>query len=174
MHWKLQEIQEATVWSIWVPTKALGVLASDWQLWAEIHGHSSETYYMACFQVSPSRLLTAAAILNTRDVNQKPFTAFAMDELRDAKEYCKQVAVTAEKKVAIVDRLSKFIAPCFWAKRIAGTPVGMLRIKKITLWRGLTNFDEHRKRWRDIVDVFTHFRRQVMYVSLNRWKAKLA
>jgi hypothetical protein len=68
---------------------------------------------MACFHVRPSRLLTAAAILNTRDVNQKPFTAFARDEWRDAKENCKQEAVTAEKKVAIVDKLSKFIAPCF-------------------------------------------------------------
>ena len=68
---------------------------------------------MACFQVRPSRLLTAAAILKTRDVNQKPFTAFATDDWRDAKEYCKQVAVTAEKNVAIVERLSKFIAPCF-------------------------------------------------------------
>ena len=33
------------------------------------------------------------------------------------------VAVTAEKKVAMVDKFSKFVAPCFWANRIVGTPV---------------------------------------------------
>ena len=33
------------------------------------------TYYMACFQVSPRRLLTAAAILKTIEMNQNAFTA---------------------------------------------------------------------------------------------------
>jgi hypothetical protein len=97
-----------------------------------VHGNSlnnetlrrliNNTYYMACFHVSPSRLLTAAAILKTSDANQKPFTAFAVGDPREAKEYCKQVAVTAEKKVAIVDKFNKFIAACFCAKRIVGTP----------------------------------------------------
>ena len=32
------------------------------------------------------------------------------------------VAVTAEKKVATVDRLRRFAAPCFCANRIMGTP----------------------------------------------------
>ena len=32
------------------------------------------------------------------------------------------VAVTAEKKVATVDRLSKLAAACFCANRIVGTP----------------------------------------------------
>jgi hypothetical protein len=31
--------------------------------------------------------------------------------------------VTAEKKVATVDRFRRFMAPCFWANRIVGTPV---------------------------------------------------
>lgn len=34
------------------------------------------------------------------------------------------VAVTAEKKVAIVDRLSRLDEPCFCANRIVGTPAG--------------------------------------------------
>jgi len=32
------------------------------------------------------------------------------------------VAVTAENKVATVERLSKLVAPCFWANRMIGTP----------------------------------------------------
>lgn len=32
------------------------------------------TYYIACFQVSPRRLLTAAAMLKTIEANQKQFT----------------------------------------------------------------------------------------------------
>ena len=36
--------------------------------------------------------------------------------------YCNVVAVTAEKKVATVDRLRRLVAPCFWANRIVGTP----------------------------------------------------
>jgi hypothetical protein len=34
-----------------------------------------DSYYIACFHVKPRRLLTAAATLNTIEVNQKPFTA---------------------------------------------------------------------------------------------------
>lgn len=68
---------------------------------------SSMTYYMACFQVSPTKLLTAAAMLKTRDANQKLLTASrARPPGSRLKENCKVVAVTAEKKVATVDRLS--------------------------------------------------------------------
>ena len=77
---------------------------------------------MACFQVTPNRLLTAAAILNTMELNQKEFTASAIGVRLRAKENCKVVAVTAEKKVATVDRLRRFAAPCFCANRIVGTP----------------------------------------------------
>jgi hypothetical protein len=36
------------------------------------------TYYTDCFHVNPRRLLTAAAILKTIDVNQNPLTASAV------------------------------------------------------------------------------------------------
>ena len=32
------------------------------------------------------------------------------------------VAVTAEKKVATVERFRRLVAPCFWANLIVGTP----------------------------------------------------
>jgi hypothetical protein len=35
------------------------------------------SYYIACFHVKPRRLLTAAAMLNTIEVNQKALTAFS-------------------------------------------------------------------------------------------------
>lgn len=66
------------------------------------------TYYIACFHVTPNRLLTAAPILKTSDVNQNVFTAFAMGVLVASNENCMVVAVTAEKKVATVDKFSKF------------------------------------------------------------------
>jgi hypothetical protein len=77
---------------------------------------------MACFQVKPSRLLTAAATLNTIEVNQKPLTASSSGVLWLLKVNCIVVAVTAEKNVATVDRLRRLVAPCFWANRIVGTP----------------------------------------------------
>jgi len=94
---------------------------------------------MACFQVNPSRLLTAAAksvinggpfgtrsinlpILNTSDVNQNALTALAAGLLVTPNENCKLVAVTEEKKVATVERLSRLCAPCSCANRIVGTP----------------------------------------------------
>ena len=40
---------------------------------------------------------------NTNDVNQKPFTALSTGLPVAWKEYCKVVAVTAEKNVARVD-----------------------------------------------------------------------
>jgi hypothetical protein len=64
------------------------------------------TYYIACFQVSPSKLLTAAAMLKTRDANQNELTASLMCVPVKLKENWRVVAVTAEKKVATVDRLS--------------------------------------------------------------------
>lgn len=80
------------------------------------------TYYIACFHVSPRRLLTAAPMLKTRDVNQKPLTLLARLVFVDSKENCMVVAVTALKKVATVDRFSRFVAACFCAKRMVGTP----------------------------------------------------
>lgn len=38
----------------------------------------AKTDNVACIHVSPSRLLTAALILKTSDVNQKPLTALAV------------------------------------------------------------------------------------------------
>lgn len=42
-----------------------------------LEGKVMSTYYIAIFQLSPSRLFTAAAILKTRLENQKAFTLFA-------------------------------------------------------------------------------------------------
>ena len=61
-------------------------------------------------------------ILNTSDVNQNAFTAFAAALSVTPNENCKLVAVTEEKKVAMVERLSRLRAPCFCASRTAGTP----------------------------------------------------
>ena len=100
---------------------------------------NGSTYYMVSFQVNPSKLLTAAAegydykkvfhvqcenspILNTSDVNQNALTAFAAALSVSPNENCKLVAVTEEKKVAIVERLSKLRALYFCVSRIAGTP----------------------------------------------------
>lgn len=81
------------------------------------------THYIACFQVSPSRLLTAAAMLKTMLRNQKQLTETATGSWGDSPyENCRVVAVTAEKKVATVDRLRRFVAPCFCANRMVGTP----------------------------------------------------
>ena len=71
------------------------------------------TYYIACFQVNPRRLLTAAAMLKTIEANQKQLTESAILVLSSAKENCRVVAVTAEKNVATVERLRRLFAPCF-------------------------------------------------------------
>ena len=78
---------------------------------------------MACFHVNPKRLLTAAAMLNTIEVNQKALTAFSSGVPWVSKVYCKVVAVTAEKNVATVDKLRRLAAACSCANRIVGTPV---------------------------------------------------
>ena len=100
---------------------------------------NGSTYYIACLRVNPSKLLTAAAggsgyrgvfhmqcenspILNTSDVNQNALTAFAAVLPVLPNENCKLVTITKEKKVAIVERLSRLSAPCFCANRIEGTP----------------------------------------------------
>lgn len=77
---------------------------------------------MACFHVKPRRLLTAAAMLNTIEVNQKALTASSIGVLWLWKVYCSVVAVTAEKNVATVDRFRRLAAPCSCANRIVGTP----------------------------------------------------
>ena len=68
---------------------------------------------MACFHVTPSRLLTAAPIENTSEMNQNPFTLLASKVSVWSKENCMVVAVTAEKKVATVDKLRRLFAACF-------------------------------------------------------------
>ncbi len=78
---------------------------------------------MACFHVKPKRLLTAAAMLNTIEVNQKALTASSSGVPWLSKVYCNVVAVTAEKNVATVDKLSRLAAPCSCANRMVGTPV---------------------------------------------------
>lgn len=65
---------------------------------------------------------TNSPILNTSDVNQNALTAFAARLLVSPNENCRLVAVTEEKKVATVERLSRFCAPCVCANRIVGTP----------------------------------------------------
>lgn len=81
------------------------------------------TYYMACFQVSPSKLFTAAPMLKTRERNQKQFTELATELCSSSNENWRVVAVTAEKKVATVERLRRLEAPCFCANLIVGTPM---------------------------------------------------
>jgi len=61
-------------------------------------------------------------ILNTSDVNQNALTILAAGLWVSLNENCILVAVTEEKKVATVERLSKFCAPCVCANRIVGTP----------------------------------------------------
>lgn len=61
-------------------------------------------------------------MLKTSDVNQNALTAFAAVLLVSLNENCKLVAVTEEKKVAMVDKLSRFSAPCVCANLIVGTP----------------------------------------------------
>jgi hypothetical protein len=56
-------------------------------------------------------------------VNQNALTAFAAALVVSLNENCKLVAVTEEKKVAMVDRLRRFSAACVCANRIVGTPV---------------------------------------------------
>lgn len=77
---------------------------------------------MACFQVRPRRLFTAAAILKTNEENQNALTDFSSTPSVNWYENCKVVAVTAEKNVATVDRFSRFAAACCWANLIVGTP----------------------------------------------------
>lgn len=61
-------------------------------------------------------------MLKTNDVNQKALTTFAAVLLVSLNENCKLVAVTEEKKVAIVERFNRFSAACVCANRIVGTP----------------------------------------------------
>lgn len=80
------------------------------------------THYMACFHVSPSKLLTAEAMLNTREQNQNALTPLLRALSVVWKENCSVVAVTAEKKVATVVRFRRLEAACFWWKRMVGIP----------------------------------------------------
>jgi hypothetical protein len=77
---------------------------------------------MACFQVRPSRLFTAAAILKTNEENQNALTDFPSTPSVNWYENCSVVAVTAEKNVATVDKFRRFEAACCWANLIVGTP----------------------------------------------------
>ena len=61
-------------------------------------------------------------MLKTSDVNQKALTAFEAELSVEPYENCRLVAVTEEKKVAMVDRLRRFSAACDCANRIVGTP----------------------------------------------------
>ena len=67
---------------------------------------------MACFQVSPSRLFTAAWILKTSEINQKQYTALARTPSVMLNENCMVVAVTALKNVATVLKLRRFWLAC--------------------------------------------------------------
>ena len=130
--------------------------------------NESKTHYIACFHVSPRRLLTAAPILKTKEANQKQLTEFAIGVRPNSYENCIVVAVTAEKKVATVERLSRLFAPCSCANRMVGTPCG----RWVACWTvsglvKLTNFNKHRKGWSQVIDVLAHFSRHVVDISLH-------
>ena len=54
-------------------------------------------------------------MLKTSDVNQNALTTFAAGPSVSLYENCKLVAVTEEKKVAMVDRFSRLSAACVCA-----------------------------------------------------------
>jgi hypothetical protein len=85
-------------------------------------------------------------MLNTIEANQRELTESVTRLRGKLYENCIVVAVTAEKKVATVDRLSKLFTPCSWANRIVGTP-GHRHLKKgkAEINGELTNFYEHRE-----------------------------
>lgn len=71
------------------------------------------TYKTACVHDKPSKLLTAALILNTREVNQNAFAAPYNTVGGDAfHENWSIVAVTPENKVAIIERFSMMDSFC--------------------------------------------------------------
>lgn len=65
------------------------------------------TYEIACVHASPSRLYTAALVLKTRDMSQKALVAVLSLVVEGPQVSCIMDAVTPEKKVATVDRLSR-------------------------------------------------------------------
>ena len=71
------------------------------------------TYYIACCHFTPRRLLTAALRDKTREVNQNPLTPLLSAVVVSPYENCIIVAVTAEQKVANVERFSKLVVVCF-------------------------------------------------------------
>ena len=91
--------------------------------WADVlHGllpsQSQQTIYSRSWKVRLTENISGveglnSPMLNTSDVNQNAFTAFAVKLWVSLNENCKLVAVTEEKKVAMVERLSRFCAPCF-------------------------------------------------------------
>ena len=98
--------------------------------------------------MTPSRLFTADAMLKTRERNQKEFTASEICVPVWVKENCSVVAVTAEKKVATVDRLRRFAATCFCAKRMVGIPkfLYVLSDESLCCSKGMrTDLEEHRE-----------------------------
>ena len=76
------------------------------------------TCYMACFQISPRRLLTADAMLNTIEVDREAFGASSSGVPSLSEVYRNVVVVTAEKTVATVVKLRRLVAQC----RNVGTP----------------------------------------------------
>jgi hypothetical protein len=114
-------------------------------------------YYMACFQVRPRRLFTAAAILKTNEENQNALTDFSSTPSVNWYENCKVVAVTAEKNVATVDKLSRFAAACCWANLIVGTPGKERKFESTKNRLMYTNFNKHRQIDRDVVNVLPNF-----------------
>ena len=71
--------------------------------------HCPGTYYSACCHLTPNKLFTAALSDKTSDVNQNPFTLLPIVVSVVMYENCIIVAVTAEQKVASVDRLSRLV-----------------------------------------------------------------
>lgn len=80
--------------------------------------------------VKPRTLLTAAAMLKTKDMNQNPLTVLSNLVALLWKDVCKAAPDTPLNSVAMVDMFARFFDPCFWAESIAGMPeVKVVRIK---------------------------------------------
>ena len=81
---------------------------------------------MASCHFTPKRLLTAAPKDKTREVNQNPFTALLSTVVVFMYENWIMVAVTAEQKVANVDRFKRLAVVCFCCDWMIGTPASIV------------------------------------------------
>ena len=89
-------------------------------------------------------------------MNQNALTTFAAVLPVSPNENCKLVAVTEEKRVAMIERLSRLCAPRFCADRIVGTPETLRLIEILDRHEmgELADFDEQRQSRSDVLHVF--------------------